>query len=40
MKKKNEAVLSSFWGSTGLMLIAGGILLWDFSDIFRSWAYR
>ena len=26
MKKKNEAVLSSFWGSTGLMLIAGGIL--------------
>ena len=26
MKKKTEAVLSSFWGSTGLMLIAGGIL--------------
>ena len=25
-EEKNEAVLSSFWGSTGLMLIAGGIL--------------
>ena len=25
-EEKDEAVLSSFWGSTGLMLIAGGIL--------------
>ena len=35
-EEKNEAVLSSFWGSTGLMLIAGGILygvryFYDFS---------